>query len=146
MLSKVLELKVFYKIVIIVAIVLLILILTYVGILLAEKKLTGENLVGFPPVKSSCPDNWESKVDANDNVFCVVPTANNKNVGSLLEAASLTANSNIYETTTFPGTNVINFSDSLWAGSGKTADCAKKDWANTYDVLWDGISNYTKCD
>ena len=144
--------ELFYKIVIIVAIVLLILILTYVGILLGEKKLTCENLVGFPPVKSSCPDNWESKVDDDDNVFCVVPTENKKNVGTILDASAIDATKkNIetttgYNTTTFQGTDVVNFSDSLWSGTGKSADCAKKDWANTYDVLWDGISNYTKCD
>jgi hypothetical protein len=143
--------EMFYKIVIIVAVILLILILTYIGILLAEKKLTGENLVGFPPVKSSCPDNWEAKVDANNKVFCVVPSSQKKNVGTILDE-SIVDNTKMnyemtsgYDSTTFSGSNVINFDDSLWAGSGKSADCAKKDWANTYDILWDGISNYTNC-
>lgn len=144
--------ELFYKIVIIVAIVILILALTYIGILLSEKKLSGTSTVGFPPVKNSCPDNWEAIVDENDSnkIYCKVPIANMKNTGTILkekeDGTTNIENTIGYSEDVFADTPVINFDNSLWAGNGKTSDCAKKDWANTYDILWDGITNYSKCE
>lgn len=151
----------FYSIVITVAVILLIIILTYVGILLSEKKLSGENQVPFPPIANTCPDNWDTKIhtDANDveNVYCVVPTnINMKNIGTILDKnATNTSKTNAelttgYNNTLFTKNNkplgVIDFNSNLWAALGETPDCAKKTWADTYDIQWDGISNYTKCE
>ncbi len=151
----------FYTIVIAVAVILLIIILTYVGILLSEKKLSGENQVAFPPIANTCPDNWEAKIhiDTNgvENVYCAVPTdATTKNVGTILDTNTTDSTKTNAEVTT--GYNkslitennnqvgVIDFNSNLWAADGKTPDCAKKAWADTYDIQWDGISNYTKCE
>lgn len=151
----------FYNIVVIVAVILLIIILTYIGILLSEKKLSGENLVGFPPIKNTCPDNWDTKTKVDDvnnteKVYCVVPKKDMKNVGTILDVnTSNTSKTNAevtpgYTDSTFKVDDkplgVIDFDSNLWATQGKTPDCAKKSWADTYDIMWDGISNYTKCE
>lgn len=143
--------ELFYKIVIFIAIIILILILTYVGILLSEQS-SNSTEVGFPPVKNSCPDNWKAIINHNNETFCEVPTKKTqKNAGYILDKSSIGQNTTAaentfgYDNTTF-GKPVINFNSTLWSGSGVTADCAKKQWADTYDILWDGITNYSKCD
>jgi hypothetical protein len=150
----------FYNIVLIVAVILLILILTYVGILLAEKKLSGESQANYPPVKNSCPDNWEAKIkeDVNgiETTYCKVPIDSMKNIGTILDKNSTdndktNAETTIgYNATLFSDRDkvepVIDFESQLWLTQGKTADCAKKAWADTYDIQWDGISNYNQCE
>jgi len=150
----------FYTIVIIVAVILFIIVLSYVGIMIADKKLSGESQVVFPPIKNTCPDNWDTKIQEDDNgvekVYCVVPGQDMKNVGSILNnnttdtsktnaEATPGYNNSIFEKNNEP-LGVIDFDSQLWSAMGQTPDCAKKTWADTYDVLWDGISNYTKCE
>ena len=150
----------FYNIVLIVAVILFILVLTYIGILLAEKKLTGEVAANYPPVQNSCPDNWEAKIHVDENdvekTYCKVPTDSMKNIGTILDKSKTSSDKNNAETTIgynaslfSDGDNVepvIDFESHLWLTQGKTADCAKKAWADTYDIQWDGISNYNQCE
>ena len=151
----------FYTIVITVAVILLIIILTYIGILLSEKKLSGENQIPFPPIANTCPDNWDAKIHTDatgaEKIYCAVPTnVNIKNVGTILDTSTTnSAKTNAELTLGYNKTiiiendkpvGVIDFNSNLWATQGKTTDCAKKSWADTYDIQWDGISNYTKCE
>ena len=65
--------ELFYNIVLLIAVVLLILCLTYIGIVISSNKKIGESVSDFPPTKSSCPDNWEAKtIDTNgvEKVYC----------------------------------------------------------------------------
>jgi hypothetical protein len=133
----------FYIIVLSVATVLLILLLTYIGISMKNAKTSGDGDV-FPPSASSCPDYWSSSV--SDPSSCVVPknVAGIKNIGSIYDVNGLVLNDS--NTVGYDlAKNVINFNDTRWASGGKIAVCAQKDWANKYNIMWDGVSNYNSC-
>ena len=145
----------FYTIVLLIAVILLILILTYVGI-----KISGEKngaALDFPPAQNTCPDNWKSRsiTDSNNNqsVYCEVPTENMKNVGTILDSnASDNTKTNAqmsygYNDTLFgDATNgVIDFNSPMWLAEGNSAECSKQLWANIYDIQWDGITNMAGC-
>lgn len=145
----------FYTIVLLIAVILLILVLTYIGI-----KISGQqygSTLDFPPIQNTCPDNWKSRTitDSNNNqsVYCEVPTENMKNVGTLLDTSNnddSKTNAQMsygYNDTLFAdATNgVIDFNSPMWLADGKSADCSKQDWANTYDIQWDGVTNITGC-
>jgi hypothetical protein len=133
----------FYIIVLSIAIILLILVLTYVGIQMtsansATKKST------FPPQASSCPDYWQSVT--TDTSSCLIPTKNSQNVGKIYDASNgslLLNSSTTYGLNTM--SNSINFANSRWATGGVNTICAQKSWANQYGLMWDGVSNYNSC-
>ena len=150
---------IFYTVVVVVAVIMLILVLTYVGLMIAERNV-GTSLVEYPPIANSCPDNWIAKTltdnDGNESIYCEVPSINMKNKGTILEPS--TTNSNMtnaqitygYNETLFTDVSsnpvgVIDFNDPLWLSTGKTSVCAKKDWCDTFDIIWDGVTNYSKC-
>ena len=120
----------FYIIVLIIAIIILILALTSVGLLI--RRLNSSKT--FPPSASDCPDYWV--VDANGS--CTIPT------GDL----AVNAPASGYSTTDTYGLNsgAIKFTDAGWKNEGISELCAKKKWANKYSVLWSGVSNYNSCD
>ena len=75
-------------------------------------------------------------------------TENQKNVGNLLDVYNNGTNASNtfgYNNSIAEPNQVIDFENPLWAAQGNTADCQKKLWADTNDVLWDGITNYNKC-
>ena len=127
----------FYFITIAIAIILLICMLTFIGMRMVGNKKGSDDDDAFPPIKNTCPDLWESKID-DGKVLCKVPTAETSNVGNLrgsnetLEAIPGYANRD--------GVAWANFQDS------DTSDCAKKAWASTKSITWDGITNYNQCD
>jgi hypothetical protein len=63
----------FYTLVIVLAIICLILLLTYIGI--AMSKVTGNSR--FSPHQNQCPDYWEN----DGNGFCIYPIRSGKNTG-----------------------------------------------------------------
>jgi hypothetical protein len=108
----------FYMIVVAIAVVLLILCLTGVGILMGYQN---ANVI-FPPSANTCPDGWTA-------------------VGSVCTAPSGTTIQGVTPGQGFTqAQNSIDFSNAAW-----TDICAKKKWANMYNINWDGVSNYTKC-
>lgn len=123
---------VFYIIVSVVAIVLLIVFLTYIGIVMKySKNATGTNV--FPPQASDCPDYWEVF-----NNKCKIPKAGTRNYGSMNGSA-------INGTPGYsPSEGTIDFKDAAWSSSG-TAICNKKKFANKFGLVWDGVSNYNGC-
>jgi hypothetical protein len=120
----------FYIIVIIIASIFLVLLLGYIGVSLAKP---GTSITTYPPINNTCPDLWV--VDKNQN--CVIPT-NGNNLGTF--SASVASSLN---TPGLVGTT-INPNDPAWS-TGSSAVCSKKLWANTYNIQWDGITNYNSC-
>ena len=131
----------FYSIVLTIAIVLLILILTYVGLTM---KNTSNNKIVFPPVEAKCPDYW----DYNGNA-CVVPAVGAVNIGSIydLNGVILLNTDTTYGLTgnTTEGNSYIDFANPVWNSQGLSGVCQKQKWASLYGIQWDGVSNYNSC-
>jgi hypothetical protein len=121
----------FYLITLTVAIIFLILILTYIGIKLRKSNVAAK----FPPQMSNCPDNW---IFSNNK--CQVPNSSNANYGK-----SNLINNGVKTPGYSSSTNTIDFTDKGWYSGGKSAVCNKKYWANSIGITWDGVTNYNKC-
>jgi len=130
----------FYVSVITSAIVLLIIILTYVGLKIGSEK--GSN-VAFPPSMSDCPDYWQMDLCGN----CIVPSNGSKNSGNLYDSKTKALTLNSSNTVGFGkvgSNNIINFNESGWAGSN-SAICTKRLWTSNNGIFWDGVTNHNKC-
>ena len=135
----------FYFIVIVVAVILLIIMLTYIGTRMVSNKKTGKGSSVFPPVKNNCPDLWKSTMVGN-TVTCKIPASTESNVGDLYtNGKSDEVNFNIGTILGTGADKAIAFSSNDANTLGMSGDCAKKKWANTHGILWDGISNYNQC-
>ena len=117
----------FQKTVLIVAIIVFILLLIFIGLVLYENKYNKE----FPPIVSNCPDYWldmeNTVTDLNENTdrsgdsITRVKCVNVKNLGN-------------------PSCQKeMDFSGDMWSGSD--GDCRKYKWAKGCDLTWDGITN-----
>ena len=146
----------FYIVVLSVATVILILLLTFVGILLKKAKTADI----FPPVTNMCPDYWDASSTPG---ICYVPDGDKQKVnrGSI----SYQSSPNQYKiadtdrtsrlgytagTGTGTGTNSSTMNmlaDASWAAvyPGYTLKCAQRKWALDNGISWDGISNYNGC-
>lgn len=109
----------FYNIVLITAVIILILVLTYIGIQMYRKSTTDI----FPPVVAACPDVWEQTPDGK---YCRIPNASQ----SSLTAPGMDATN-----------GTIDFKDPKWSVK-QSAICAQREWANKNGIVWDGVSNY----
>ena len=128
-----------------IAVIVLIVILTFIGIALAKNNKS----VVFPPVANSCPDYWTV---SSDGTKCTVPLSTATNVGNIYVGGTL---STAFTTTSInskapygtPGyaSGAISFSDAGWTANGKSTICQQKSWANNYGIQWDGVSNYNTC-
>lgn len=117
----------FYKVVLTVAIIALIIVLIVVGVAVSNSSKTKV----FPPTALKCPDYW------------TYDTTNGCSV-SVDNEGTLNANLQQGETST----TSVNFDDPNWRGSdyvGLSETCARKKWADTHGIIWDGISNYNSC-
>jgi len=155
----------FYLTITIVAAVILILSLTYVGVLLYSTKST----VAFPPTQSKCPDYWE--IDSTTGK-CKVPTSTNvKNASGLSFNSSPgiirqldigTSGTYTYDirsvidnTTAASPANtaysLMDVSEANWNNltiggvNAGNALCNKARWARGANIVWDGISNTNQC-
>ena len=133
----------FYFITIVIAIILLICMLTFIGMRMVGNKKGSNADDTFPPIKNTCPDLWESKID-DGKVWCKVPDASAANVGNL-NVASTQIQSTI---ATLGGSEYKAVNNVAWANfqNSDTSDCAKKTWASTNSITWDGITNLNQCD
>ena len=137
----------FYIVVLSVATILLILILAYFGIVLQSK---AKSQTAYPPKPpNNCPDYWSA---SGDGKGCQIPDptmSNSKNLGTVYNKTALDVytEDSVLTAENTPGLtgSVIQFSDNGWTAGGKSAVCTQKSWANTYGVVWDGISNYNGC-
>jgi hypothetical protein len=124
----------FYIITITVAVVLLILILTYIGVYV----MGGSDKTPYPPESLQCPDYWEKS-----GADCIIPGASTTNAGTRKNTGGL---ENTPSDAAYISGNVLKTDDASWQTSdGLSAKCAKKLWANNNNVVWDGISNYNSC-
>lgn len=135
----------FYFVVIVVAIILLIIMLTYIGTRMVSDSRSGVTTSVFPPVKNTCPDLWESTM-AGNMVSCKIPPSSASNVGNLYtNGESDAVNFNIGTVLGTVENRTVTFAANTENTMGTSSDCAKKKWANTHGILWDGISNYNQC-
>jgi hypothetical protein len=106
----------FQKIVLVIAVILLIITLIFIGMALSKAK----NSESWPPLVGECPDYW---VDLSGNgAMCV----NKQSLGKCNVPTTGDANSMDFTTSVFAGNN---------------ANCAKYTWAKGCDVTWDGITS-----
>lgn len=105
----------FQKTVVIVAVVVLLVSVIFLGVTLYKEKHSAE----YPPVTSSCPDYWE-----NNSYDSVSKCFNTKNLGN--DSCAKT----------------MDFSLSHW--SGNDGLCNKSKWAKECEMTWDGITNNPK--
>jgi hypothetical protein len=135
----------FYIIVSAILITLLILILTYIGIVMQRSKKENQSYPPEPP--SNCPDYWTISPDRS----CIVPASGSKNTGKLYNNNNIILTNSVGKTgytagySNDQGTPTINFTDAGWTAGGSSALCNEQVWANTYNIMWDGVSNYNGC-
>ena len=111
----------FQSIVLLIAVLLLILTLVFIGIALSKSKYSNV----WPPITGDCPDYW---VDLSGNGAACY---NSKSVGTQ-NCSQSTYNS------TYDKQNVMNFTTPAFTGSNSA--CAKASWANKCGISWDGIT------
>jgi hypothetical protein len=114
----------FQKIVLSIAIILLIVLLVVINMSLSNATAT----ITWPPVKTVCPDYWVDIGTGAPGSGCF----NTKSMGTCnLPASGATPEA--------PGATVLkNFTEPAYVGSG--GSCAKKQWANSCGVTWDGLT------
>ena len=146
--------EIFYIVTISVAVILLIIILTYLGLKMASDSIA----VGvYPPNKMRCPDNWKNVKEEDTGTYtCAIPDSGELNTGmlyggeggSILPESVTAAPGYIAEDTANDLPARFDFSDEGWSGfkAGLTADCSKRAWSVEHNVLWDGVTNYNSCD
>ena len=111
----------FQSIVVVIAIILLIICLIFIGLSLVKSK----NSSQWPPIVGECPDYWTDT--SGNGANCV----NIKKLG-----------------TCTTGGNGVSPSDSIMAMNftvapyiGSVGTCAKYTWANRCGITWDGITS-----
>ena len=122
----------FYSIVLIIAIIILIIALTIVGLTLNKKK----NVKPFPDFKTTCPDFWE----LNASGLCIpsTPPINTP----LPTKVNSYVNVNVVTSGTDTDKKIVSIDpdDSKWASV-----CTKTKWAKNVGILWDGVTNNNAC-
>lgn len=119
----------FYSIVVVIAIILLIIGLTIVGLTLKKK----QNVVLFPEYQNTCPDFW-TLTSANK---CTPPTTaintpSPSKVGQYSNNAVTKSSANAITS--------IDVSENSWESI-----CTKSKWAKNVGILWDGVANNNAC-
>jgi hypothetical protein len=129
----------FYIVVLTIAVVFLILILTYVGLAMKSKT---SNMTVYPGARPVCPDYWNLAADGSS---CLIPTVGAKNIGTIYNANGA---SSLVGKTSFGLSSdgkSINFSDPGWGNSGANPICAQQKWTLNNNIVWDGVTNYNNC-
>lgn len=129
----------FYIIVSSIAVVFLILVLTFMGIMMKNQN----SKVVYPPTSFVCPDYWSS----DDSGNCTLPTKMSSSNPSIPinsgGSANLGTNPNIAPYS--KDMKSFNVNNVLWSSGGKSTLCAQKDWSTQNSIQWDGVSNYNGC-
>jgi hypothetical protein len=120
----------FYTIVIIIAIVILVIALTVVGVTLSNKK----NTIPFPDYQNTCPDFWTLE---NNGTTCKPPLSNmnTPSPNKAVVAAKHDGVTSVNKTIT-----TIDVRDDNWVSI-----CDKSSWAKKSGILWDGVTNNNTC-
>jgi hypothetical protein len=137
----------FHIIVLSIAAIILIILLTFIGIIMGKQNST----VVFPPTSNTCPDFWQVSKDGKS---CIIPNFNSINTGKLYNGSLIS--SDLMNPSIVPGFSQttdsnnkpvysIDFNNAAWSGTGVQGICSKRKWAKNYNIEWDGVSNYTAC-
>jgi len=117
----------------------LILVLGFMGWMLSHQK----DDIKFPQITTSCPDFWT----LSENNECMLPVTGKFNRGA---DGSLTKYRAVGSATNadVPGINSakdgFNSSNAGW-GTGQSAVCNKRKWANDNEIIWDSVTNVNFC-
>jgi hypothetical protein len=123
----------FYIIVLTVAIIVLILVLTYMGLAMKNSSATST----YPGKQEICPDYWNLTTDGSS---CIIPTTG-KNMGT----SSQVKLADGYTYGLSSDGKAINFQSPLWTSTGVSTTCAYQRWAKNYGIVWDGVTNFNGC-
>jgi len=116
----------FYLITSTIAVIFLILILTYMGI-----KIRNSNTkTTFPPQANLCPDLWKTDETSGN---CIIP--------STIDTTKSIFTTGLYG----KAGSTIDFTDNRWNNGARSSICNKSVWANNNSISWDGITNYNGC-
>ena len=127
----------FYLTVLAIAILLLIIMLTFIGTRIKQNEKSGNTSNNiFPPVQNTCPDLWEATQEGDDIIECKIPS--DKNIGNLK------SNNKIDDLIANDIRGINEDKDAINFAAYET-ECDKKRWADKYNIKWDGISNYNQC-
>ena len=122
--------ELFYIICISIAAVLLILILTYLGMVIGS---SAKNSVSIPTKQSPCPDYWV----LSENGSCKWNGTNLGDNNFWKDAPGYDSN-----------TNSIDFTAPGWANFGGISSstlCGLKNWCNKHNLEWDSVTNSNSC-
>jgi hypothetical protein len=153
------------------ALVLLILTLSAIGVAMTQLN----SVVPFPSTQNTCPDNWDVSgsnpsycgvpLIGNRNVGYIlakdtggktqIDTAQAQNIGMCngngFGCKSGTNGTHLLnsESTLTPKYHYVKLNDNPggWGAMypGVSERCAKKRWASTLNVTWDGVTNFNGC-
>jgi hypothetical protein len=152
----------FYFYTLAIALIILLIMLTMIGITLSY----GNETKVYPPVQNDCPDYWvqatkddvikgntRQKDSSEPTDYCIYPTLNGTNKGS--GDGNLYISDNWIDISNSIGGNIvagtyyvqIKGNDAKWGNlyPGMTVRCAKQKWALDYGFVWDGVTNYNGC-
>jgi len=124
----------FHWITILVAVLVLLIVLIYVGILMTHGNKASKI---YPPIANICPDYWLSDISGN----CVVPAPGSRNAPTTTLSSVKTSPG---YTPGYNGTSV-DFNSATWVSGKSSATCSKQTWCQRIGVYWDGVSNYNNC-
>ena len=127
----------FYLIISCVAIVLLILLLTVVGLMMKNKNAVDV----YPPYQSQCPDYWIPNTDGSCTPNSSINRLSNNATYNPTNVAEVQLLNNIIATNVSGSGNsaVWNFDF-----TGNTI-CDNKTWALAHSIQWDGVTNSSNC-
>jgi len=152
------------------ALVLLILILVLVGVSMSQL----QSLIPFPPTQNACPDYWDVSSNPGYCGIPVESTMMNRGLIDFKTGSSKGVNEgSIVNIGMCSGADKKNFgcgsenklgdlstvvnpanfqyiklnNNTQWGTlyPGLTERCAQKNWANTLNIKWDGVTNYNGC-
>ena len=139
----------FYFITIAIAIILLIVMLTFIGMRMVGNKKGSDDDDAFPPIQNTCPDLWSSEKDDDGKIWCKIPDSANRGnlTGDDIKSYNPDDKTGIrgYDTRDDTG-NWVNFNNEEWISGSDTTECTKSNWSRVNNIAWDGISNYNQCD
>lgn len=138
----------FYLIIVVIAIIILIIALTFIGLTLKKSIQDSSHKVTENP----CPDYWKL---ADDGKKCILPFGSaRKNIGILTTSGDfdLSADNSmndftrsIMSSTSDASYNLIDMYAPAWTNAsgynGMSLSCAHKKWATDLNIAWDGVSN-----
>lgn len=145
----------FYLIVLGAASLVLILMLAFMGWTISNANKTTR----YPAITTTCPDNWTPVPTDDHPGLCQRPMNDKYNFGKVTTSTKTIDNDLSEYMTVASGKDVpakqvgviagestkMNFSPDVWSGTGMDPTCAKKVWADKYEIKWDSVTNAAYC-